>query len=176
MTPEQENTQENPVSPLVGGEGDAPETTQPETTDAAPEVENTEVETPEVPTPEETEPVVPDAPAAPVPPAQPTAHAPQVEAPVEDDKVRYDKRAHRMKKVLDEQPKVKFAIPLAQGERKGAYETVQINGYKLTIMKGEMVDLPQQVVELLAEKYKIGLEAGQEFRVDADQNRADALG
>jgi hypothetical protein len=175
MTPDQENQ----VSPLVGD----PSTPEVENTEDAPATDQSDlqasaddVDAANAELAEEEAPVVEEAaPAAPEMPEQPTAHAPQVEAPVEDERVRYDKRAHRMKEVLQSQPQVKFAIPLAMGEKKGAYETVQINGYKLTIMKGVMVDLPQQVVELLSDKYQISLEAGSEHRIDADEQRADAL-
>lgn len=160
---------ENQVSPLMGEKNEAETTPEVETTEEAqeesqaePEVEaEVEVEEPEV--------------AAQPPEVNPTAHTPQVEVPVEDDKVRYEKRAHKMKEVLQSQPQVSFMIPLGIGERKGAYDTVQINGYKLTIMKGTMVKLPQQVVDLLAAKYEVEMSAGADARIDGDQNRADAL-
>ena len=93
----------------------------------------------------------------------------------QDEAVRYQNKTHKMKKVLQEQPQVQFIIPLGQGERKGAHETVQINGYKLTIMKGTMVTLPQQVVDILAAKYEINMTAGAEFRVDGDERKQEAL-
>jgi hypothetical protein len=174
MTPE-ENTAE--VNPLMNGAEAAPENQE-----ATPEVEATEeaqadsvVETSEEapnnvpePTPEYTQPE-PEA------PAQETAHAPQAVAPTEDDKVRYENRVHRMKKVLQEQPQVQFMIPLGVGEKKGAYDTVQINGYKLTIMKGAMVTVPQQVADLLAAKYEVEMSAGADHRVDTDDAKTDAL-
>ena len=108
-------------------------------------------------------------------PEQTTVHTPQTVAPTMDDKVRYENRSHRMKKILQEQPKVQFMIPLGIGEKKGAYDTVQINGYKLTIMKGAMVSLPQQVVDLLAAKYEVDMTAGAEHRVDGDDAKSSAL-
>ena len=151
-----------------------------QTDPTSPNVETTEdtkvdsvVETPDAPAQEEAPEVVPEP--DPVVPEQTTVHTPQTIAPTQDDKVRYDNRAHRMKKILAEQPHVQFMIPLGIGEKKGAYDTVQINGYKLTIMKGAMVSLPQQVVELLAAKYEVDMTAGAEFRVDGDEARSDAL-
>ena len=175
---------QNTGNPLMGSPEVAEENV------ATPEVETAEeaqaepaVETPEEVVQEKAPEVVPEPEPAPEyvqpepeAPAQATAHAPQAVAPTEDDKVRYEKRAHRMKKILQDQPKVRFMIPLGLGEKKGAYDTVQINGYKLTIMKGAMVDLPQQVVDLLAAKYEVDMTAGAEHRVDGDEAKANALG
>jgi len=80
------------------------------------------------------------------------------------------------KALLDKQPKVNFMIPLSPGEQPGAYETVQINGYRLVIRKNEMVEIPQAVAQLLAEKYRINLTAGEEARVDRASDVTEALG
>jgi len=79
------------------------------------------------------------------------------------------------KAILAKQPKVNFIIPLAEGENPGAYDTVQINGYRLTIQKGVMVELPQAVANLLAEKYRINMTAGSEKRIDSRPDKTDAL-
>ena len=65
-----------------------------------------------------------------------------------------------MKEQLATQPKVSFLIPLGPGENEGSTDQVCLNGYKLTIKKGVMVELPQQVVEILANKYKVQMSAG----------------
>ncbi len=61
----------------------------------------------------------------------------------------------RTKEALEKQPQVNFLVPLVPGEKDGAYETVSINGYTLQIKKGVLVSLPQQIVKILANKYKV---------------------
>ncbi len=81
----------------------------------------------------------------------------------------------RTKAALEKQPKVTFMIPLAPGEKPGAYETVSINGYRLTIKKGAMVEIPKQVAEMLADHYAVELNAGKEYRSDRDSHVEEAL-
>ncbi len=81
----------------------------------------------------------------------------------------------RTKAALEKQPKVTFMIPLAPGEKPGAYESVSINGYRLTIKKGAMVELPKQVAEMLADHYAVELNAGREYRTDRDSHVEEAL-
>jgi len=87
----------------------------------------------------------------------------------------YLNKADRMKKHLDSQPKVKFLIPLTPGEKEGAAQTVILNGYRMDIKKGVMVDVPQQVAELLAESYKIQLEAGKQSLIERSSEVEEAL-
>lgn len=70
------------------------------------------------------------------------------------------------KAILDKKPKVNFIVPLSPGEPEDAVDIVQINGYKMTVKKGTMVSIPVPVANILAEKYKINLEAGKAMRVD----------
>jgi len=79
------------------------------------------------------------------------------------------------KAILAKKPKVNFIIPLGEFEKPGAYDTVQINGYRLVIKKGVMVEIPLPVAELLANKYKIQLEAGNEAKIDRSADVQDAL-
>lgn len=83
--------------------------------------------------------------------------------------------ALNMKGVLDRQRKVTFLIPLAEGEKAGSFEEVFINGYRMTIAKGSMVEIPEQVAHMLAEKYRIQLEAGKDMRIDRSENTQSAL-
>jgi len=83
--------------------------------------------------------------------------------------------AQRMKENLNSQAKISFLIPLLPGEPEGSYETVCLNGYTLKIKKGVLISLPQQVVEILAEKYKVELEAGKESRIDRSPDVEEAL-
>lgn len=110
-------------------------------------------------------------------PANPS-NTPTVIDPIRDDSKKDDKvyagKAAAMKERLDAQPKVRFLIPLGIGERKGAIETVQMNGYRLNILKGVLVDLPEQVAELLAESYQLTAEAGSDFLADRESRRDDS--
>jgi hypothetical protein len=83
--------------------------------------------------------------------------------------------AKHTKEILDKQEKINFIVPVAEGDQPGAYETVQINGHKYTIKKGEMVLIPRAVANLLAEKYRIGMMAGKDNRADRSSAVQDAL-
>lgn len=80
------------------------------------------------------------------------------------------------KAILEKMEHVNFIIPLEPGEKPGAVETVQINGYGLTIKKNVMVSLPIAVANLIAEKYRINMEAGQDKRLDRNEKVQEALG
>lgn len=85
------------------------------------------------------------------------------------------KDIERTKKFLDEQPKVSFMLPLAEGEKVGASETVCINGYHITIKKGEMVEIPKEVARILSESYNIQTTAGSEILISRDKETKEAL-
>ena len=100
--------------------------------------------------------------------AKPAANVSKAQAEIKD-------LAEQTKQILAKQPKVNFIIPLADGESPDAEDTVQINSYKLTIKKGVMVELPQAVAQLLAEKYRIQMTAGAEHRIDRKEDVREAL-
>lgn len=77
------------------------------------------------------------------------------------------------KYILDNSEHIDFLVPQLEGE--SGEETVQINGYKLTIKKNVPVSIPKQVAAIIAEKYKINMEAGKEKRTDRASDVADAL-
>ena len=79
------------------------------------------------------------------------------------------------KEILSKSPHVNFIIPRTDTEPANAVETVQINGYRLTIQKGVMVNIPVQVANLLAEKYRIAMTAGQDKRIDTSADKQKAL-
>lgn len=83
--------------------------------------------------------------------------------------------AEATRRTLMREEKVWFMVPLGQSEKPGAYEEVYINGYRTTIKKGVMVEIPRSVMEILANKYKVETEAGAEFRTDRDAKTQDAL-
>lgn len=60
-------------------------------------------------------------------------------------------KAEMMKAKLALQPKVRIIIPLEGKEKTGATESVILNGYRLNILKGAYVDVPEQVAEIIME-------------------------
>lgn len=92
-----------------------------------------------------------------------------------DIKKAFDTDIQMTKKILDAQEKVMFLVPLAEGEKAGAVHEVFINGYKTTITKGVMTKVPISVANMLANSYKISMEAGAESRIDGDAQKLDAL-
>lgn len=145
-------------NPLLGDEGQADTQASGEKpTKQKPVEKPTEDEKPDV---EEGDAVHPTAPAA--------ADGNKVQQALVSD-------AMLTKQKLDKRPKVQFMVPLGLNEKPGAYEEVYINGYRYTIAKGKMVTIPDRVAELLANKYQIELEAGQESRIDRSERVADAL-
>lgn len=99
-------------------------------------------------------------------------------APVNDEayyKEESDKKAHKMKSILDAQPKVMTLVPLAPGENAESWEYVGINGYPIWIKKGVYVEVPQQVAQILAESYNLTYAIGKEHLIDARKDRLDAL-
>ena len=66
-------------------------------------------------------------------------------------------------------------IPLMEGEKPGSVETAQINGHKYTLKKGTMVEVPEPVAKLLANKYKVELDAAKRSLAFGDERKRDAL-
>lgn len=145
------------------------------------------VEDEETKEPEAEQEKAPEQPKETAKPAKPAVKKAEekVEKPAEtkpaDDKNKlggaeaYMKGIENTKDILAKSPHVNFLIPLADGEKPGAADTVQINGYRLTIKKGELVNVPIQVAKLLAEKYKVNMEAGREKLIDRANDIQDAL-
>ena len=63
-------------------------------------------------------------------------------------------KAAIMKEKLSHQPKVKIYIPLGQGEKFGGTLSVILNGYRMNILKGIYVDVPQQVADIVIESQR----------------------
>jgi len=79
------------------------------------------------------------------------------------------------KKILDKEEKVHFMIPLVEGEKPGAIHDCFINGAKFSVKKGIMTMVPQSIANLLAEHYKVGMEAGAAYRLDMNAEKQDRL-
>jgi hypothetical protein len=54
---------------------------------------------------------------------------------------------------LAPQPKVRTRIPREGKEPADAYATVVLNGLRINILKGVMVELPEQVAEIIEDSY-----------------------
>ena len=76
---------------------------------------------------------------------------------------------------LSKEQKVMFMVPLAEGEKKGSVHQCFINGYQFNVPKGVMTEVPMSIAQMLAESYKIGMEAGSDFRIDTNTDKLDAL-
>lgn len=61
----------------------------------------------------------------------------------------------RTKKALAAAPTTKWIVNLAPGERPGATIAVTINGYRLSVKKGVLVDIPVPVAKILAKHYNV---------------------
>lgn len=80
--------------------------------------------------------------------------------------IKYTQMSNEMKKVLDAQPRVQMYIPKEPKEPNGAVETVQINGYRMEIQKGTMVNVPKQVFDILSEYMGIENRVGQDKKIN----------
>ncbi len=152
--------------------------------DTAPEegTKNPPEETPKVPAVKEkpakpTAPVeTPKVPAVKEKPAKPTAPVETPKVPAKMTPAAYlEDSAAKTKAILDAGPHTMFLIPLAPGEKVGAYEVAELNGHKITVKKGCMVNIPVPFAEIFAKHYQIEMTAGQNMRIDRDKNVQDAL-
>lgn len=97
---------------------------------------------------------------------------------VKDDlKFAMTEEAKRTKDILWSQPLIHFVVPLEGGEKAGqAEEVVMINGYRLTIKKGIVVKIPEQIAQMLADLHRINMgDVGSDKRLDRDEKVMDAL-
>lgn len=86
----------------------------------------------------------------------------------------------KIKKEIESGPWIRMNIHLETGEKRGAFETVNINGVRYEIKKGVSVDLPGPVADMLANYLNIQLGSGNidvenEFSVDKSTESQDAL-
>ena len=58
------------------------------------------------------------------------------------------------KESLDARPKVMVMIPLEKGEKSGkAFHPFTINGYRISYPKGEMIEVPDVIAEMIKERF-----------------------
>lgn len=183
---EDENTEEtqDDQTDTDGGNDGEPTAPQAPSEPVAPTAPQT------VPTAPAMEPEQPVAPQAPERTAEPQinhvapgakvgASGMPVAARQSDSGIKYylSQRHKAVKERLEKQPKVLFIIPKVDGEAAGlAYDTVQIDGFRMEIKKGVAVTIPEQVAHILAEKYRIGSEAGSEHLISRDEKISEVLG
>lgn len=70
-----------------------------------------------------------------------------------ESKTPLSKKAHDMRKKLINQPLVTVYIPLGHEEKVGSTHQVTLNGYTMFIRKGQAVEVPVQVKQVLDAKF-----------------------
>jgi hypothetical protein len=73
-------------------------------------------------------------------------------------KQKVQSKAEQMKAQLESQPQVMILIPLERGEKKGATQPFCINGYRFDVPKGVMTSVPEQVAQMVSERYQVELQ------------------
>lgn len=86
----------------------------------------------------------------------------------------YEEKRLRTRDVLNAQPKVSMMIPLLDKEKEGSTEVVVINGYSYIIKKGERVDVPEAVANILDERFKTLSQLGKTAGVEGQDVRLAA--
>lgn len=76
---------------------------------------------------------------------------------------------------LNRQVKRSIMIPLGINEKPGATHEVGINGVVFVYPKGQMIEVPDTVFRLIADHFNITSAAGQDMRIDRDDNVVKAL-
>lgn len=88
--------------------------------------------------------------------------------------------AQKMKAHLEAQPKVSIMIPFEVGENpelgKKVKFPVNMNGYAMEIPRGIYVEVPKQVADLIKERLESEGKIGNEWRIDRDPAKQEALG
>lgn len=120
------------------------------------------------------EPAAPVAPAPQMPAAPveanpaPLASAPDAPAETPQPGEVAQQRAENadIKSRLDAQDKVNILIPLEPGEKRGTYHPVIFNGYRIDILKGVYVSVPQTIADIVKDSFDQMAEVGKDFELD----------
>lgn len=83
--------------------------------------------------------------------------------------------ARATKRKLAAEDTTKFMIPFGIGEKHGAVETVTINGYRLSIKKGVLVDIPLTVASILMKHLDVRSDVAEKFALHRDEATEEAL-
>lgn len=73
---------------------------------------------------------------------------------VEEGHIPVGSDAERMRTFLAKQPKVRVLIPLVGKEKAGTTLPIIRNGYRLNVMKGVYVDVPELIADIIMESQK----------------------
>ena len=93
----------------------------------------------------------------------------------EEVRQRVQTKAEQMKAQLEAQPKVTILIPLEKGEKKGAVQPFCLNGYRFTVPKGQMTQVPEQVATIISERFNVELEVRSQSIEQRDKETKSAL-
>jgi hypothetical protein len=96
-------------------------------------------------------------------------------APAVSPEIRVKDKAEEMKAHLASQPKVSILIPLERGEKKGATQPFTINGYRFNVPKGMMTQVPEQVAQMISERFNVDLEIRGKSIENRDSDTRSAL-
>lgn len=103
--------------------------------------------------------------------ATPTPATPSAE----DVRQRVQTKAEQMKAQLESQPKVSILIPLEKGEKKGSVQPFCLNGYRFNVPKGQMTQVPEQVANIISERFNVELEVRSQSIEQRDKETKSAL-
>lgn len=88
--------------------------------------------------------------------------------------------AQKMKAHLEKQRKVSIIIPFEAGENpeqgKKVPFHVNLNGYAIDYPRGQYIEVPEQIAEIVKERLESEGRIGSEWRVDRDAQKMEALG
>lgn len=84
-------------------------------------------------------------------------------------------QAEAIERYFKNSKRVRMVIPLGENEDKGSTEFVGINGYNFYILKGKMVEIPEEVATLIANKYDMEMEIAEKYSLDRNDNVRSAL-
>lgn len=90
-----------------------------------------------------------------------------------------DERAQMTKEKLMREPRLRVIVPLSPGEKPGAVKVASINGYRFEIKKGQEVELPETVWNLIAKSMKASVMGPASHPMNlqnADSDKREALG
>lgn len=87
----------------------------------------------------------------------------------------HGERAIAMRDYLSKCKRVMFIIPRKEGEPPNVVETVIMNGYRFNIKKGEFVDLPLPVAEILRASYAHTMNDNQPYLIANVGQRLDEV-
>ena len=87
--------------------------------------------------------------------------------------------ARNMKAHLDKQKKISIMIPFEVGENpesgKNVPFHVNLNGYKMNLARGEYIEVPEQIADLIKERLESEGKIGSQWRLDRNSSQQDAL-